>query len=38
MLSGCWSGASDVACAAVATVKAKTTAINLIILSSYMDL
>jgi hypothetical protein len=37
MLSG-WSGASDVACADVVTARAKTTAINLIILSSYVNL
>jgi hypothetical protein len=36
MSSGWGSGASDVACADVATAKAKTTASNLIILSSYV--
>jgi hypothetical protein len=29
--SGCWSGASGIACANEAKVKAKTTAINLVI-------
>jgi hypothetical protein len=36
MSSGWGSGASDMACADVATAKPKTTAINLIILSSYV--